>query len=223
MTNRPWTTLEQQHLRQSYGNIPLAEIARQLNRTLDAVSQRSRRIGIAVRRRAEFGPKFKEFLRRKNAQGWSDGDIADAWGASVSAVHRWRRRLQLTNNAYSPRQRKKSRRHAILQCRDAGVKSLSELRSVSISLRAFREGWPAGLRLCELNILNAMDAGPGTRRQLCERMGRKWSRKYGLMDRDNHSILAALRRRGYVRRKMLANREFIYELAIVRQRQNVAA
>ncbi len=80
---RTWTAEEDACLRGVHGAMTAAEIGRALLRARRSVYQRLALKGL-TRRRASFGSDFEAFLTQKHAEGWSDAEIATAWGC-------WRR------------------------------------------------------------------------------------------------------------------------------------
>lgn len=67
MWGRPWTTGEQERLRELYGKRPVAEIARELGRTESAVMQRARDLGVLRRRNRAWTSSELAWLRENFA------------------------------------------------------------------------------------------------------------------------------------------------------------
>ena len=109
MNGRPWTATEIQRLTEMVGGHRFIAIAQQLGRSEKACRLKALGLGLYVTRPwADYGPRFHCFLRAKNAAGWSDAEIARAWGGERQAVGRHRRRLGLPSNAYNDRHQEKS-------------------------------------------------------------------------------------------------------------------
>ncbi len=146
-------------------------------------------------------PGFVAFFRARHAAGWSDSEIAAAFGADRHAVSGLRRRLGLPSNARSGRVRKKIADAMRQQCRREGVKNLAALRVKVFSQRARAAGWPEDLRPRAVQMLNLLwERGPQTRRQIAEAISMPWrgSRKSLVSNDPEGSYLAHLMRRGLV-------------------------
>lgn len=230
MAGRPWTDGEMQFLRKAVGEMPYPEIANRIRRSVSACRQRAVRIGLYVRHPyADYGPAFGRFLREKNAEGWSDAEIADAWPGERHAVSRHRKLMQLPDNAHHPRQRAQWSKMPRDQCAGAGVKNLAELRVLVWRQRATRQGWPADCTPLMCQVLGALEYGPRTRREMCAALGRRYHPKNALKIGGGQTVTAALMRKGYVVaigrrafREGQGNTEFVYALARGFRRRRVS-
>lgn len=153
---------------------------------------------MAGRRYANYGSSFERFLRRKHAEGWSDPDIADAWGGERRAVARHRQRLELPSNAHHPRQRRQWAKMLRDMCADRGVSSLGELRSLVWRERALSQGWPAECSPVMCQILEVLEYGPKTRREICAVLGRAYHPQHCLRNGNGQTLTAILMSRGYI-------------------------
>ncbi|HUU59676.1 MAG TPA: hypothetical protein VMZ50_09035 [Phycisphaerae bacterium] len=198
---RPWTGADVAAVRGHYKrDLTAHEIGRRIGRAAHQVHAKARLLGLS-RNHAIARPGFAAFLRRRNADGWSDTEIAAAWGADRHAVSNARRRLGLPSNATGPRARAKIAAAQKRQCARAGVASLAELKARRFADAAARCGWPADLRPRSVQILNALwDLGPMTRRQIAEAVGMPWKgSRASLSSNDPEgSYLAHLMARGLV-------------------------
>ncbi len=110
---RFWTAAELGRLRAAVTGrrahqIDWSAVARRLRRTVYAVRQRALQHNLyLINSQCDYGPEFIAFLRAKHTAGWSDPEIAAAWGGQYCAVSRHRRRLGLSSNAYNARHRAK--------------------------------------------------------------------------------------------------------------------
>ena len=223
MAGRPWTQRESTVLRDAVRSksTPFSTIARALDRTKTACYQQARRLRVYRRHKyARYGAEFERFLRDKNAQGYSDPDIADAWGGERHAVSRRRNRLGLPSQAKSPRQRRQWRKMVHDQCLAAGVKNLAELRVKVWQDRAVAQGWPADCTPVMCQILAALEYRPRTRREMCAILRRPYHPQHALRNGPGQTLTAVLMAKGYVAargrrpfRKGKGNTEFVYALA----------
>lgn len=177
---------------------PIPTVAAALNRSPGACYQAAARLGIRVANHAEYGPEFEAFLREKHAEGWSDADIARDWFGVRETVSDIRRRLGLPCNTHNARHIEKIRAATARQCEDNDVASLGELRSVVFRLRACEAGWPAACTPMMCGILDQLETGPKTRRQLCAAMGKRWHRCKALTTSNGGSAMFALVKMGCV-------------------------
>ena len=197
---RPWTAEEEELLRRDYRRRPGRELAAELDRPLHQVRGKAKRMGLAVPQRIK-APGFEAFLRARNAEGWSDSEIAAARGADRHGVTGMRRRLGLPSNATSNRVRAKIAAAAARQCRREGVASLGALRVEVFRRRARAAGWPEDLRPRAVQMLELLfDRGPQTRRQIAAAIGMPWkgSRASLASNDPEGSYLAHLMARGLV-------------------------
>jgi hypothetical protein len=200
---QPWTTREESLVRELYQRIGGAALAAKLGRPLSAVRVRAGAIGATFDRRAELGPEFESFLREKNAAGWSDDEIAAAWGANHCTVRKHRNLLGLPHNRFGPRHCEKIRKRVRLQCQDAGVKNLVGLRWASRRLALSRQGWPSGTTVGEAGLLEILERGPAKRRELVGHL----------------RFITPLVRKGWIVRV----RHGVYAIAVNRQMRTEAA
>lgn len=162
-----WTAAEDAELARDYRNVPAGELARRFGVGVSAVRNRACVVGAVVPqgvRRAGF----EDYLRRRNAEGWSDSEIAASWGRTCRhAVTAARRRLGLPSNHKSPRVIAKIREAARRQCQREGVPNLGALRAKIYADRSRAMGWPADLPWRAGQILTLLwENGPMTRRQI---------------------------------------------------------
>ena len=232
MAGRPWTERESTVLRDAVKSksTPFSTIARALGRTKTACYQRAYLLGFyRLHKYAPYGAEFDRFLRDKNAQGYSDADIADAWGGERHAVSRRRNRLGLPSQAKSPRQRRQWSKMAHDQCLAEGVKNLAELRVKVWRDRAVAQGWPVDCTPGMCEILSSLEYRPRTRREMCAILRRPYHPQHALRNGRGQTLTAVLMAKGHVVacgrrpfRKGRGNSEFVYALAPGFRRRRVS-
>jgi hypothetical protein len=194
MTYRPWTTLEVQRLREMAGKLSTRLVAARLGRTPGSVTQRARILGLSTKTPA-LPADFDERLRGLWQKGSSDADIARELDVCLSTAREHRVRLGLASNRWNEKHRAKVRRKNLRQFAHGG--NLITLRWAKRSLAITRAGWPAGLNNLDARILDALESGPKTRREICADVGRKYHPIYALRT-ENKNPLTRLRKLGYV-------------------------
>jgi hypothetical protein len=174
------------------------EIARRLPPELLMASK----LGIQAPNECRWkSPLFRALLKKRNAAGWTDSDIARATGVDRHYVSIVRGAMGLPCNKFSDRRRKQVAKKTRQQCADAGVSSLAEIRAMAFRNYAKRHGWPEDVRWRAVQILNALwTHGPMTRREIADRVGMPWkgSRKSLVSSHPGGSYLAYLMARGLV-------------------------
>lgn len=203
---QPWTDSQRAIVRERYRRDGAAAVARTIGRTVRQVHQMAVTLGLSDHHpRVSAGDRAT--IRRLNAEGWSDAEIAAELGRDRHVVGRHRRRMGLADNAASERRRGRVREATAQQLEAAGIASLGELRAVAYRDFAASRGWPADLRPRAVMILHALAArGPMTRRQIALAIGMPWkgSRKSLTSNDPEGSYLANLAARGLVVRLLRA-------------------
>lgn len=193
-----WTRLDEQILRQHAGKLCAKALAAKLGRTWEAVTQRAKILGFTLAM-PQLPDHFLQTLALKHSAGWSDRDIADYCGVNLCTVFKYRTQLGLKNNRFGPRHRAKMQAHYRRQFGGHGhVSSLFEVREQAQALRAFRAGWPAGLRDNLACILEVLERGPQTRRELCAALGLTYHPCHGLKGSHGNKMLELVKL-GYVK------------------------
>jgi hypothetical protein len=196
---RTWTTGEEKIIRELYGKITAGRLAVKMGRTRRSVEQRAQKLGLTFDRSAELGRSFYRFLRKHHAEGWSDTEIAREWGACVCTVHKYRRKLKLPSNRHHPRQVARTTKANRAIWKSCGGKSPGVFRWQNRRLAMARSGWPIGLSALEVRVLDQLESGPKTSRQIRAGMGRRIdSVTAGIQTRKGVSILKSLIKRGLV-------------------------
>ena len=201
MSGRPWTQDDLDYLRRWHGRRPVRLIAQELNRTRESTYRKTVQLGLSTGKQSRLGKRFLTFLREKHALGWSDAEIAAAFGCERHTVGDWRKRLGLACNALSDHYRRRVARKTRQQLKEAGVSTLAELRAETWRQKAREMGWPEDLRWRSVQILEALHTrGPMTRREIAEAIGMPWkgSRKSLVSNDPEGSYLAHLQARGLV-------------------------
>lgn len=200
MKRRIWTESEKRVVRSLYRSIPASAIAAKIGRTDRQVYCAARNLGLCDPNLFN-APDMQDFIRAKNAEGWSDSEIARARNVDRHAVTRSRKLMGLPFNRFSEHCIGKVRAKTQEQLSKAGLPSMAYLRIKSFQDRARAAGWPADLRPRAVQILNSLwDRGPMTRREIADVIGMPWngSRK-SLLSRDPEgTYLAHLKARGLV-------------------------
>jgi DNA-binding CsgD family transcriptional regulator len=201
MSGRPWSVRDVGYLRRQYGRATVREIARRLDRSRRAVYLAVIRLGLQRHRWATMTPAREATIRRMNALGHPDTDIARRLGLLRETVGGWRRRLGLLSQGRSALVRCRVAVTTARQLRAAGCQSLAELRAAVYATRARRLGWPIELRWRAVQIVETLWLlGPRTRRQLADELEMPWrgTRKSLCGNDPGGSYLANLMRRGLV-------------------------
>ncbi len=201
MPGRLWTHKEESTLVRLYKTMPAWQIAKQLDRSTQAVHLRADLLGLTAKRDCKEIQKRREIIKKYHSQGWSQSEIAAKAGVSRRTVGQILQKLGLQTNGRNERYRKRVARNTIKQCQRAGVSSLGELRALRLKQFSAKVGWP-GVSARAAQIANALYAmGPMTRKQIAEAIGVRWkgSRKtLGNNRVPGHSYMAELERAGYV-------------------------
>jgi hypothetical protein len=200
MNGRAWTDAEVEAVRSRYGEAKAPELARSLGRSARAVHLKARSLGLAKAKAVVDGAFLAE-LRRLNALGRCDTDVATALGAERHTVARHRKALGLPSHARGEVFRRRIAAAARRQCERAGVKSVGELRGEVWRAKARALGWPDDLRWPEVLILETLATrGPLSRPQLADAVGVRWngSRRTFKCKSPGGSYLAHLVRRGLI-------------------------
>jgi hypothetical protein len=198
---QPWTDAQTHAVREKYGKVPATEIAREINRPVNQVYQMADRLGV-MERRELVAEADRETIRRRNADGWVDSEIAAELGWTRECVCHHRRAMGLPSNALSERRRQAVREKTQQQLEHAGLPNLGAVRRKAYRDFARENGWPADLRPRAVQILNllATVGVPLTRRQIADGIGMSWkgSRKSLRSNDPEGSYLAHLAARGLV-------------------------
>jgi transposase len=176
------------------------EIAAALGRSYSSISQLKERLGLTSKQ-PDFGPKFQAFVRKQNAAGWSDAQIAEEYGCERHTIGYWRARLKLPKVLHSAHQRQRVAARTREQCRTAGVRSLAEIRRLAFRKYARKAGLPDDLLPRDVQIFNfLLKNGPQTRRAICDGIGVPWkgSRQSLHSNHQEGSSLAHMMKRGMV-------------------------
>jgi hypothetical protein len=162
MAGRAWTSAELRRLKRAVSGklsdqIDWPAIAARLGHSEAACrSQAHRRNLYLVDSHCAYDDEFIAFLRRHHALGWSDDDIAMAWGGERRAVGRHRRRLGLRSNQYNGRHQAKLARTWFKrgELHGQALRNYSALGAISIRRRDC-----AGRRECR-RWIKVRDDGP---------------------------------------------------------------
>lgn len=175
MARRDWMPAEIDTLVRLYPTTTAPELAAALGRSVGSVYLAAHARGLRKATRARGGRAFLAELRRINRLGIPDTGAARVLGCDRHTVSKWRERLGLPSHARGERYRERVAEATARQCRDLGVSSFAEVRSLSFKLRAIVAGWPADLRPREVQIVEALSArGPMTRREIADAIGMPW-------------------------------------------------
>ena len=199
---RPWTKREDARLRALFGRAEAAAIGRELGRSASGVWARGQKLGLARRnRRPGRGEAWEVELRRLNAEGWTDSEIARHLGCGREQLSEFRRAFGLPNNGLGPRRRAQVAAKTREQLAAAGCASLAELKGRVVRARARALGWPDDLRERAVQMLEALyQHGPMTREQLAAAVRMRWKgTRASLHSNDREGpYLAHLMSRGLV-------------------------
>lgn len=221
---RFWTEAERERLRQLYPDHTAAECAAKLNRTVKSVRNEVKALqdAGALGRVPAIGRKvcpYPQVLIARVGElvraGLTDAAIARTISAELTGYDDPRRtvsyirtRLHLPTNSDAILDAK--RQAVKTQQERLGIRNTGELRSLAWKRFARESGWPDGLCVREVQILNLLVAnGPMTRVEMCKAMG---TRHEGRQSRQ----LLKSRSHGYSYTSTLIKRGFI--LAVPRSR-----
>lgn len=167
-----------------YGKMPVASIAMKLNRTVRKVYAAAVRFGFASRTAPQLSAADDRVIRRLAAQGVCNSCIGRELGRNRVTIRFRRRKLglpDLQGKAIQPTCERcvaKVRATTEKQCRQAGVKSLADIRSLAYRQFAIENGWPEHLAPREVQILNVLAARgvPMTRLEIAAEIGMRTDR-----------------------------------------------
>jgi len=183
------------------------ELAAELGYSMSMVYRRRQTLGLTKRRPKIYGEPLEKFIREKHSLGWTDIEIATAygelhdWRVERHTIGDYRKRMKLPSNATSEHRRQQVAERTKQQLEEAGLMSLAELRVEAFRKFARSQGWPGDLRPRAVQMLNALyDFGAMTRRELAKEIGMPWkgSRKSLVSNDPEGSYLAHLMKRGFV-------------------------
>lgn len=194
---RPWTEAEQAKLKRWYNSKSAVEIAKKLGRTQTSVYQQARKIGLHEERDSERIHRVCELIKKYNAKGWLDSEIAKVACVERRTIAEWRLKLQLPSNKGNDRHRRKVAEQTRKQVKAIGLKNLAEVRSLAFRQFAEKHGWPAHLSPRAVQIVQHLyKIGPMTKRQIAAVVGMpfKGSKKTLCSSTPGGSYLAELQR-----------------------------
>lgn len=223
MTYRPWTTRERDYLIANYGRVWAHEIAAALDRTTEAVRKAAEYFGVNGARAERLGLAFIPFLIEKHNAGWFAAEIAKAWGCCKSSVENYRELLGLKQNAnHRARFGQTMARARVRSNRTLGVECLVQRRREQERIRAHAAGWPPGCTAIQHSILDALERGPLTYREMKAATGTKNSFPTYI---PPMIALGWVKQSGWKRRPDGVRQERVFALAITRRHiaQNVEA
>jgi hypothetical protein len=197
---QPWSDAEIRVLRRDYRKKRTSDIAAALGRERKQVFNKAFELGLCRKQRIRHA-ELEKLVREKHALGWSDAEIAAAFGCERHTIGIVRKKLGLPASGRGQHYRERVRQKTAEQLAAAGVATLGQLRAKVYAARSQAAGWPAGLRPRAVEILNALwERGPQTRRQLAAAVGMPWhgSRKSLHSNDREGSYVANLMARGLV-------------------------
>lgn len=198
---RFWTDEEKAFVLSHAGKMTAEEIGARLNRPVPGIYGMFKRLGLRIGAPRIDWQTHDAALRRLNALGYSDAEIAAETGLDRRTLQDRRNKLGLPSNALNERHRRRVAEKTAEQLRKAGLSSLGELRSEAFRQAARACGWPEDLRPRSVQILNELyRRGPMTRRQIADAIGMPWKgSRNSLHSNDAEgTYLAHLMRRGLV-------------------------
>jgi ribosomal protein L37E len=165
-SRREWTGRELIELRRLLAlRAPYREAARALSRTVGSVRQRARLLGFVKWRRLPPGRTAR--VARLVASGKSDAEIARALGCSANVPLKYRRRRGIAANVTPAEAGRRGAR--------AGRRRYGEwaclLPRVRERAAVVRAGWPPGCTAARAAVLEAVEAGARTARDLAAARG----------------------------------------------------
>lgn len=123
--------------------------------------------------------------------------ISERFHCSRELVGWYRRAMGLPNRQRNLERWRKGFARALLR---NGVRSLAEMRSLNYRVRAAAKGWPEDLTLREIEILEALERGAKTRKELAATLGMRWTKSRDcLKSNTSGSYTADLLRRGFIK------------------------
>jgi hypothetical protein len=164
------------------------------------------KLGLAKNRR-RWDPALEGELRRLNAGGDSDSEIARKLGFERHCIHRQRKRLGLLDQSYGKQSRAAIGAGVRRQLVRLGLERLTDLRIEAWRQLARERGWPVTINGRAVNrrhvqVLDVLwERGPQTRVQLAEAIGMKVhadQKKVLASNGEGGSYLAELMRAGLV-------------------------
>lgn len=198
---RFWTEEEKAFVLANAGTMTAEAIGAALDRRTSGVYQMFRKLRLQIGAPRIDWETHDATLRRLNAMGYSDAEIAAETGLDRRTLQDRRNKLGLPSNAFNERHRRRVAAKTAEQLRKAGLSNLGELRREMFRQAARACGWPEDLRPRAVQILNELyRRGPMTRRQIADAIGMPWkgSRNSLHSNDPQGTYLAHLMRRGLV-------------------------
>lgn len=169
MPGKKWTPEEEEIVRQEYGKTPMADLATRLGRTRDALSLRARLLGVGTKRPLNGRHDLRAAIFDLIRSGFSDQEIAERFGVSRENIRYHRTTAAIPGNQCHPRQaaRKRNAGHRMQTKFPSNWRDKAQSAADTF---ARESGWPTGLRMREVQILNYL-AGrgiPASRRDISD-------------------------------------------------------
>jgi len=186
--------------------VTMGQLATLFDVPLKAVYARAAKLGLSQpQKRTLERSDVHAFVRDRNAAGWLDSEIAEAWTAAHPdasldrrSVCDVRRRFGLAPNCNNERHRERVRQRTVQQLAAAGLSSLADVRAAAYRQFATQRGWPAYLRVRHVQILDLLyERGPHTREEIAVAIG--WR-----VERGQRTWLASIYGRGSYLADLLA-------------------
>ena len=96
-----WKVTEIHHLKKWYGIKPVVEIAKDLERSCNAVRLQASKLGLKRSKLSRKPKRSAEVLIDLAIEGYNKKEIADMWGVSAKSVHNsYRDRKDISYNIY---------------------------------------------------------------------------------------------------------------------------
>ena len=183
MSRRRYDPLELEFLRDNYAKRGGEACAAVLIRSPRSVYQKARELGLN-RTIPPVSREDDKRIRKLCGEGLCNKCIGKIMNRRRCTIRRRRRRLGLPDLAGKSMQptcrscTEAVRQKTQEQCRQAGVASLAEIRSLEYRKFAEENGWPSDLRPREVQILNVLASRgvPMTRLELAEAIGMRTDR-----------------------------------------------